>query len=498
MSRSKVPSAADLLFIIVAPIKAIRGAVKLTQSDGDLAAHLRMGETILRLRHIPAHSLASYTAATEPMVAHAWLSEILFALVFRLGGLPLLATLTGIVIAGTHAMVLVFLRRKGVDSRWALLAALMSLALGASHWLTRPHMFSILGAALTLFLLESERRRRSLMFFILFAVWANLHGGWAYGLLLIGAYTAGDIAEFFAGESKELWSKRARGDGFALGAAALGTLINPYGIGLHREVFAAVTSSSLANNIAEYLSPNFQDVTNLAFLIAILFTVVLLALTTRRMPFRWLFVISMSLYFALRSFRNISLFGVTAWPLIALHVYEAWPERGRRFPFFNDFARIDAQASVGWWSLPMALLLVALGLNHGKIGGASLIADRFDSGTFPVAAVDSAKRAGLQGRTFTPWIWGGYLMYAWRPTQLHVDPLKFSKTTMDSYIRIQELRPGWQGELDRWKVQTIVVKTRSPQRDALLAEKGWVPWYSDTTATLFRRVTPAPASGHYP
>jgi hypothetical protein len=491
--RPTVPSAADLLFIIVAPIKAIRGAVKLTQSDGDLAAHLRMGDTILSLRHIPAHSLASYTAASEPMVAHAWLSEIIFALLYRLGGLPLLAILTGIVIAATHGMVLIFLRRRGVDPRWALIAALMSLALSASHWLTRPHMFSILGAALTLFILESERPRRPVYFFVLFAIWANLHGGWLYGLLLIGAYIAGDLAEALTGNERETWIGRARADSLGLLAAVVGTFVNPYGIGLHHEVVAAVTSSSLANNIAEYLSPNFHDITNLAFLIAILLTVTLLAFTTRRMPFRWLFVMVMSLYFALSSFRNISLFGVTAWPLIALHVARGWPDAWRRFPFFNDFARIDRQAHSGWWSIPMALLLVALGVNHGNVGRTSLVADRFDAATFPVAAVDSAKHARLSGRTFTPWVWGGYLMYAWQGTPLHVDPLKFSKVTMDSYTRIAELRPGWQSELNRWSVQTVVVKTKSPLADALLNEHAWAIWYRDSTASIFRR--PASRAG---
>ena len=116
MNASRIPSSADLLFMIVAPMEAIRGAVRLTQSDGDLAGHIRMGESILGSRALPAHSLGSYTAATEPMVAHAWLSEVIFALLYRAGGLPLLAIVTGIIVAATHAAILVFLKRKGVDA----------------------------------------------------------------------------------------------------------------------------------------------------------------------------------------------------------------------------------------------------------------------------------------------------------------------------------------------------------------------------------------------
>ena len=81
--------------MVVAPVRAIRGTVKLTQSDGDLAAHIRMGETILATGHLPAQSLRR-TPHRATMVAHAWLSEILFASLFRLGGLPLLWWLLGL------------------------------------------------------------------------------------------------------------------------------------------------------------------------------------------------------------------------------------------------------------------------------------------------------------------------------------------------------------------------------------------------------------------
>ena len=113
VKKNNAPSAADLIFMVVAPLIAIRGTVKLTQSDGDLAAHIRMGETILATGQLPAHSLASYTAPADYMVAHAWLSEIIFAVVYRLGGLPLLSVLTGIIVGATHGMIALFSGERG-------------------------------------------------------------------------------------------------------------------------------------------------------------------------------------------------------------------------------------------------------------------------------------------------------------------------------------------------------------------------------------------------
>ena len=79
-------------------------------------------------------------------------------------------------------------------------------------------------------------------------------------------------------------------------------MLNPYGLRLHREVFSAVTSSTLANNMAEFLAPNFQDAGQWPFLLALLLTVVLFAYTIRRPPLPWLLLIVMSIFFALRSF----------------------------------------------------------------------------------------------------------------------------------------------------------------------------------------------------
>jgi hypothetical protein len=487
VKRNNVPSAADLIFSVVAPLTAIRGTVKLTQSDGDLAAHIRMGETILATGHIPAHSLASYTAAADYMVAHAWLSEIIFALLFRLGGLPLLSIVTGILVGITHGSIALFLRRRGADPRWAFLAALLSLALGSTHWLARPHMFSIVGSAITLFLLESERPRRALYFLPLFALWANLHGGWAYGLTMIAAFIIGDLGEaLLAKEERQLWLKRAKDNSLVLVLASLATLANPYGLRLHEEVLSAVTSSSLARNIAEFLAPNFQDAGQWPFLLAVLTTVGLFALGTKRIQLPWLVLILMSLFFALRSFRNIALFGVSAWPLVALHAARAWPRPEKPFRLFSEFARLDPGSRVGILAIPVTVLLLALGLNRGSVGGIELIPDHFSAKAFPTDAVAKARAARLDGHVFDAWGWGGYIMYAWPEARLHVDPLKFNRETIKSYTIIEDMQPGWQKEMDRWKIRTIIVNSRSPMAKGLSLEPNWKVWYRDSTAVVFR------------
>lgn len=487
MKKNYVPSAADLIFMVVVPVTAIRGTVKLTQSDGDMAAHIRMGEAIMSSGHIPSHSLSSYTAATDYMVAHGWLSEVIFALLFRAGGLPLLSVFTAILVGLTHGSIALFLRRRGVDPRWAFLAALLSFALGSTHWLTRPHMFSIVGAVLTLYLLESERPKRQLFALPLFAVWANLHGGWAYGLVMIAGYIAGELLEaFFVPDERQKWLSTAKQNSAALLLGSAATLANPYGLRLHQEVFSALTSQSLAKNIAEFLAPNFQDSGQWPFLLAIVGTVGLFAIGTKRIRLDWLTLILISLFFGLRSFRNIALFGVSAWPLIALQAARAWPRPKRPFPLFSEFARLDPTSRVGIIGIPVTILMVLIGLNRGAIGGLSVIPDHFSPKAFPTAAVDRARKASLEGRVFDNWAWGGYIMYAWPEARLHVDPLKFNDETIKSYTVIEDLQPGWQKEVTKWQIRTIIINSNSPMAKRLLLEPDWKVWYRDSTAVVFR------------
>jgi hypothetical protein len=136
----------------------------------------------------------------------------------------------------------------------------------------------------------------------------------------------------------------------------------------------------------------------------------------------------------------------------------------------------------------VAILMILLGLNRGAIGPLHVIDDHFDNKTFPVVAVDRARTANLQGRVFDAWGWGGYIMFAWPQARLHVDPLKFNDTTMKSYSIIEDLRPDWQQELQKWKVQTIIVNAKSPMAKALATTPGWNRWYGDSTAVVYRAV----------
>ena len=73
----------------------------------------------------------------------------------------------------------------------------LACATSALHWLARPHLITMLFVVILLFVLDRVREGRTRWLFVLpfFTIlWTNLHGGFFVELIILGGYTAGEIA----------------------------------------------------------------------------------------------------------------------------------------------------------------------------------------------------------------------------------------------------------------------------------------------------------------
>ncbi len=73
--RAKRCSGAVLILVAAVGLDAL--------SDPDVWWHIRLGDWIIAHHQIPAGELFAYTAFGNPLVAHEWLSETIFAAVER-------------------------------------------------------------------------------------------------------------------------------------------------------------------------------------------------------------------------------------------------------------------------------------------------------------------------------------------------------------------------------------------------------------------------------
>jgi hypothetical protein len=483
------PSLFDVVFALLVVAIPIGLDQRLLSSDGDLARHLRLGTWMLEHRALLRLDNFSFTKGGEPFLPFEWGSEVLYAAAHAAGGLAAVAVLAGLLLALTYALLVRFLVRQGVDPLLAYLATMVSALLGASHWLARPHLFTMLFVIVLLPMLEDARPRTRRWCLPLFAVWANLHGGFSYGLVLIGLYLAGDLLELGLSDDPVRWRTRARYHAEVLALAAIGVGFNANGMRLLTHVAEFFQQGLIIQATQEFQSPDFQGVNGKIFLVVVLAAVTGLAFARRRPSAPMLLIFLADVWFAMHSQRNIELFALTALPLLVIHLDPEW----RRLPGLSRPRKaFEQEYEAGYRGLPAAIFaaeMIVLAGFGGRIGHWQLIANSFDAKEFPAAAVARARAAQLQGRLYTEFTWGGYLLYAWPEQRVFIDggTDHYGEKILGEYIRVTTLDPGWRDVLAKWNISIALLDSKSRLLPELQREPGWRTWYADSGATILVR-----------
>jgi hypothetical protein len=489
--RSLAPTPTALVFVLLSVAVPILLQHPLLNSDGDLARHLAHGRYMLEHGGVIRADPFSFTRPGAPFVAFEYGSQLLYALAERLGGLPAVAILAGILVALTYALLTRFLLSRGVEPLLASLTVAMAVVLGIGHWSARPHLFSFVAVVLLLDGLEGGWRKPVVPTALLFLIWANLHGGFVYGWILIGVYLVGSVGEVVWGneDEKAVWRFRLKQYSVMLGLALAATLINPHGLGLHRHLVQFFGTPYLMDNTAEFVSPNFHESGPKMFLALLVASVIALSIYRPRPAIPRLLLICASVAFALMSVRNIPLFGLTALPILALHLDPLW----RRIPDprgvrarFEVMARITSTLP---WVIVSIILLVLLAMSRGRVGSLQLIRDRFDATVFPTEAVAEARSHRLEGPLFSEFAWGGYLVYAWPEQKIFIDGGTdfFGEEIFREYVRIKQMSPGWRALLDQRRISLMLLERERPFTYEVARDGSWQLWYCDSLAVVLRR-----------
>ena len=165
------------------------------------------------------------------------------------------------------------------------------------------------------------------------------------------------------------------------------------------------------------------------------------------------------------------------------------------------FGATAADTSTLPWALPVAVVLLALAGAGGRAGSLPLIRDEFDDTIFPVAAVAKARKARLEGRLFSEFAWGGYLVYAWPEQKIFIDGGTdfFGEDLFREYGTIKQMAPGWRNKMSQRDISLMLLRRESTLAHELARDGRWSLWHCDSLAVLFRRspdvpvITPASA-----
>ena len=159
-------------------------------NDSDTYWQIAVGQWILDHGALPRVDIYSFTKAGEPWMSSSWLAQVLYAASYNLAGWAGPVVLAAGGIAATFALAHSYSRpphSRGLCGPVALAALVLSMG----HFLARPHVLvlPVMLAWANGLMSASERGQAPSPWLLpLIALWANLHGGFVFGLVLVGAF----------------------------------------------------------------------------------------------------------------------------------------------------------------------------------------------------------------------------------------------------------------------------------------------------------------------
>lgn len=464
-----------------------------TPLDSDLFWHLRAGSDALDTARPVLVDTYSYTRAGQTWVNHSWLGQVVLALVYRLAGWTGLAALVAGLAAGS--MFLLYRRMAG-PFLWRAFMIVLGALVVAPVWSPRPQIFSLFLLVILdgLLLSSLNLRAKAAWTAVLFVIWSNLHGGYVLGLLLLVCRACGILLD--------RWTGREPGSGrepvlFPLGLGLAGFLlaaVNPNGMAMWRVPFQTVGVGALQTAIPEWASPDFHDLTQQPFLW--LLAALLLAFGLSGRPVGGFDLVKTVLFamMGLAARRNFGPFGLLA--LLPLADY-GWTAVIASMPRIRFQPRAGGSISPG---LQRALNLIIFFLLALAAAGKLAVVSHpaavavYLPAAYPAGAVEFLRERRPEGRLFSTYAWGGFLIWALPGKPVFVDGRTdlYGDEIIGQWLSILALeppgegRPGWQQLLDRWQADLVLVEPGQPLARALHSS-GWQVLYSDTTSILLER-----------
>lgn len=396
----------DRIWLAAGAVIAL-GAIAMPVLNPDLFWHLSAGKYIAQHLRLPAADFLSWTEAGAPWTDFEWLTQLLYYGVHSLAGKTGFFLLKLALLGATLPVFYSLLKLHGLGRAAFFGLPLWGLALMANSDL-RPENFSVLFFALLLLRLERARlgggwrvspgTLAALAAF--FALWANLHAGFAYGLLLLAFYCAGNFAE------RKLWPAAPDLPGAVspalIAAAAAGTLLNPWGLKLYSILLAhAADAAALSRYLAEWAPPSLANPWHWPFMAYLLGAFGLLLLRffrERALPPAHLLALGVFAFEASRHGRHMVFFGMTAAVVCAASAARLWPAE-----LLLRRGRLLLGLAVVYLALLVWPRYAAFKVGPGEEAAGA-------------AAWLKANAAQLAGRKlYNPWTWGGYLGWALNP-----------------------------------------------------------------------------------
>jgi hypothetical protein len=454
------------------------------RGDPDLWWHLLYFERMLADRAIPAVDWLSWSREGAPYLVTQWLGQALVGGFHALAGPAGLSALTWAV-----ALSVILLAwgasLPGCDPSHRPLALALSAAVLAPMWdlYARPQILGFLAMAAVVMLVSRAMHRGrwtpagAVMLAVTMALWVNAHGSYVVGLAYIGLAAASIVAQDW------LFSRTRPHVSWLVApvAAALATLLNPYGVGAWRYVLEIGSlQSTRLGVIAEWVPTSMGSALGSAFLMAMLATGAAMMQARPRVS-QVVLYLGMSI-FGLIASRHAYFSLIALVPLLANALRQGPvaallnPILGRRVPVLVAGVALAASLALGTW------------LNERREMGLAAWTQRI----FPTAALDFMRAHKVRGRVLNEITAGGWLAYHWRGVPVAIDGRLdlYGDQWFFTWLFARNGGPGWRDFVDSTQATVFVLQTTCALAQLLAKDPEFAVVYSDRAYSVILRKAP--------
>jgi hypothetical protein len=441
-------------------------------NDPDTMWQITVGQWILDHRAVPETDIYSFTMYGQPWISTQWLAQVLYAKAFAVFGWSGPVVLAASAIALTFALLAANLSRRLSESATLVFIA-AALALTAPHLLARPHVLAMPAMVFWIGgLIDAADRREAPSFWLLplIALWANLHGGFVFGLFFVGPVALDCVVGADAKARKHLVLRWAT-FGFA---AVIAACCTPYG---WNAILASQKILALGNALPLIMEWRAADFSSIGpFEVALLLGVGLALYRGFTLPPTRILLVLGLLHMALAQGRAAEILALVAPMLLAEPLARQIEGAAASAP--NTF-----MPARGVLFAALAITLVSGTFAYGSV-------HRFAPHMHgaPVAAVTELKKLHVS-RVFNDYDFGGYLIASGVPTFIDGRTELFGERFFVDHNNASGLMEPENlfRLLDDYKIEATLMRAQSAATKLLDHMDGWQKIYSDDIATIHLR-----------
>lgn len=469
-------------------------------ADPDFWWHLKTGETMLQngglLQFDPfTFSGDGDVSSREALILKGyWLWELAASGLYSFFGFYGIFLLNFLTVGTMVGVVFYQMRRQHVGH--ALTVVLLTLGftlLRDIYPLERPQVISFLLAAVLVGSLTRVRDGGQLGWTlpVLMLLWANLHGGFVVGDLMLVCFAAGAIIEY-RHDFRRLWPLL-----LWVGVSIVASFINPNGALAFVEILT-FQNSELMTGVSEYQSTwiIFQ---NGDWSVVVLWLLIVLygvgVWSTQRFYWPEMIVALFLAFFSAAYMRNVGFFAVAMLPLTGFHL-----QSGKLLGSW----RIAAPFKYIMVFISVFVLLWQTNGHWVKRQNEGIV-----NSFYPADSAHFILTSGLQGRMLNSYNFGGYQIWRFYPQHLvfidgrGLDPAVYSDWKLMVSASLSEVgeRKEFEVLLDRYGIDYVVqphvfldTGRLTPLLKFLLVKQEWIPVYADYQCFILVRMSPQNAS----